>query len=225
MTRPLRRRGTPRSGGRSRCAEAPLWQRQNGSSSPPAPCSFSPAPWFRRREMVPRTATRGRAWPHGGRGASAVQERRGPRDWAQVKAGQQPAPLLLREDERRAELTAHVVALELSRLRLAARGHRRAAVEARRDFLEGEGVVGEAPLVPPKPSIFSEHEAERADADEVVGKGLAEEGDVLSLLGVGPFADELLELSHGLFHWSLSFTLGLFSDRGVVCYPRVSFSP
>src|SRR5919202_348595 len=145
--------------------------------------------------MAQRTSTRGRASPKRGCGASAAQERRGPRDRAQVKTGQQPAALLLREDKRRAELTAHVIALELSRLRLAARRHRRATVEAHRDFVEGEGVVGQASLVTPQPLIFGKHEAKRADADEVVGKGLTEEGAVLSLLGVGPFADKPFELN------------------------------
>jgi len=73
--------------------------------------------------------------------------------------------------------------------------------------------------------IFGEHEAERADADEVVGKALTEEGDVLSPLGVGPFADESLESSRSVFHRCVSFALGLSSHRSVVCSLRVSFSP
>jgi hypothetical protein len=36
--------------------------------------------------------------------------------------------------------------------------------------------------------VFGEHKSERADADEVVGKVLTEEGDVLSPLGIGPLA-------------------------------------
>jgi hypothetical protein len=73
--------------------------------------------------------------------------------------------------------------------------------------------------------IFGKHEAKRADANEIAGKGLTEEGNILSLLGVGPFADESLKLSRSVFHGCVSFALGLSSNRGVVCSPQVSFSP
>jgi hypothetical protein len=53
---------------------------------------------LRTREIAPRSSNRGRALPQRGREASAVQERRDASDRAQVKTGQQPASLLLRED-------------------------------------------------------------------------------------------------------------------------------
>ena len=137
-----------------------------------------------------------------------------------MKTGQQPAPLLLREDKRRAKLTAHVVAPELAGLRLAARRHRGFPIEAHGHLLEGEGLVRESPSVASQPLILGQHEAQRSYADEVVGEGVSEERGVLALLGVGPFASEPFELSCSAFHYaSPSSLFGVFESR-MGCVPQ-----
>ena len=76
------------------------------------------------------------------RAASAIQERRRPRDRASMPPGHQPATFPLHQHHGRAKLPSYVVAVELASLYLAARGYRRIPVDAHIHLLEGERLVG-----------------------------------------------------------------------------------
>src|SRR5918911_2665697 len=137
---------------------------------------------------------------------------RPPSDGAEVQAGQQPAPLLLEEDQRRAKLFVDIVTAVLVLVysfgSLAAHRNRRIPVGAELHFVELERIVLQvAGLVAEEPLLFGQCEAARPHADEVVREGAPEEGGVATQLGGGPILGELLQLLgliiHDLPPWSV----------------------
>src|SRR5215208_885354 len=154
------------------------------------------------------------------RSGSAPDVLRGSGDGAKVQAEQQPAPLLLYEDERRAELVLDLMPY------LPVFGHRTDRFPA--DYHSGvsvhpdcylipfEGFVGEmSGVVPGEPLLFTQHEAAWSYSDEVVCENTTERDRIPPQLGCSPVLSQPLLLPALLLHQNLLWSSFTFLQRSV----------
>src|SRR5215207_429823 len=133
-------------------------------------------------------------------------------DGAKVHPEQQPASLLLYEDERRAKLVLDLMPylpVFIHRAgRLAADHHGSVTVDPDRYLVPFEGSVGKTSgIVPGEPLLFAQHEAAWSYGDEVVRENTTERDRITPELGCGPVLSQPLQQPALILHSTSSEAL------------------